>query len=80
MGLFRINRELQFSLQPWPATGKSQHSKEGVHFYRQKKEAGKAGTKIPWLFIGWVVSVKERDSLKKNKTKQNLILLWSLAS
>ena len=36
MGLFRINRELQFSLQPWPATGKSLHSKEGVHFYREK--------------------------------------------
>ena len=68
MGLFRINRELQFSLQPWPATGKSLHGKEGVHFYREKKEAGKAGTKSPWLFIGWVVAMKESQKKKKSKT------------
>lgn len=63
MGLFGINRELQFGVRSHGEPCTSPHTaREGEHFYKGKKEVGRAlVNNRPWDFIGRILSRKEDE-------------------
>ena len=63
MGLFRISRELQFSLHNNGEPCASPHTaRERDCFHREEKGIGRAVVnRSPWFFIGCILARKEKS-------------------